>query len=408
MRFGLALLLVFSALFQLACDRSGTARGGKDVVEMARADPQKMPPSFSEFPLAPKPSVSDALLAQGKKVFDDNCAVCHGEKGDGKGPAAPFLVPAPRDLVQANFRLRSTGNGELPTDADLFRSVSLGLPGTPMPPWRHILNDQERWAVVEYVKQLSPRFASNTAPPKIVDLGKPPERGRDVATEGKQLFIKYNCHSCHGETGVGDGPQVPLLVNDVGQSITPRNLTRPRAYKSGYSTRDIVRAILTGFNGTPMLGFAGSMPTDEAWKMAYYIESLQRPTPAVIAQASRDELRLQNVGEPDVKLKLIERAWKYEPNVLRVKRGQVVQITFEPTDNGLGVGHGFAISGYDEVAFLNGAMVGLPKTVKFQADQPGEFTFYCATQCSTEKLHPLMLGTFIVEDTEATRTASAQ
>ena len=51
-----------------------------------------------------------------------------------------------------------------------------------------------------------------------------------------------------------------------------------------------------------------------------------------------------------------------------------MEVTFEPTDNGLGVGHGFAISGYDETVFLNGAMVGAPKTVKFRADRAGKFT----------------------------------
>ncbi len=82
-----------------------------------------------------------------------------------------------------------------------------------------------------------------------------------------------------------------------------------------------------------------------------------------------------------------------------------MEITFEPTDNGLGAGHGFAISSYDEAAFVNGAMVGAPKTVKFRADRVGRFTYYCATQCSTEKLHPLMNGTLIVEENKPTQTA---
>jgi hypothetical protein len=54
--------------------------------------------------------------------------------------------------------------------------------------------------------------------------------------------------------------------------------------------------------------------------------------------------------EPDVRIRLTERAWKFDPDVIRVKKGQVAEITFEPTDNGLGVGHGFAVSSYDEVA----------------------------------------------------------
>ena len=91
-----------------------------------------------------------------------------------------------------------------------------------------------------------------------------------------------------------------------------------------------------------------------------------------------------------------------------MKQGQIVEITFEPTDNGLGVGHGFAISSYDEAVFLNGAMVGAPKTVKFRADHAGKFIYYCSTQCSTEKLHPLMNGTLIVEDNGTKQTASLE
>ena len=44
---------------------------------------------------------------------------------------------------------------------------------------------------------------------------------------------------------------------------------------------------------------------------------------------------------------------------------------------------------------------------EFRADHAGTFTFYCSTQCSTEKLHPLMHGTLIVEeDTAGKQTAS--
>ena len=99
------------------------------------------------------------FIERGKTVYAQNCLACHGVKGDGKGDAAAFLLPRPRNFVQANFRLRSTPPSHLPTDVDLFRSVSLGMPGTPMPPWRVNLSDDDRWAVVEYIKTFSPRFA---------------------------------------------------------------------------------------------------------------------------------------------------------------------------------------------------------------------------------------------------------
>ena len=117
--------------------------------------------------------------------------------------------------------------------------------------------------------------------------------------------------------------------------------------------------MLTGFNGTPMVGFKGAIPPKTHGSLPITSKPLpNRAAPAAIVRASQNFLPHEQLGEPDVRIKLIERAWKYVPNVIRVKKGQIVQVTFEPTDNGLGAGHGFAISGYDEVAFLNGAMVG--------------------------------------------------
>jgi cytochrome c oxidase cbb3-type subunit 2 len=327
--------------------------------------------------------------------------------GDGKGEAAVFLLPKPRNFVQANYRLRSTAIGHLPTDDDLFRSVSIGMAGTPMPPWRIHLSAADRWAVVEYIKTFSPRFASTNEDRSVVSLGTPPPRNEATLAEGKALFTKLACITCHGESGHGDGTSAAALVDDSNTHITPRDFAKPNAFKSGYSTKEIVRTILTGFNGTPMIGFHGAIPDEDAWKLAYYVETFAKPAaPAPIAVASRGFLEHEKLGEPDVRINLIERAWKYYPDVIRVKKGQIVEVTFEPTDNGLGAGHGFAISSYDEEVFLNGAMVGAPKTVKFRANRAGKFTFYCATQCSLGRLHPEMTGTFIVEDTNAKQSAS--
>lgn len=365
--------------------------------------------TFLDLPVPPEPEATAQLVAHGKTVYEQNCLACHGAKGDGKGDAAAFLLPKPRNFVQANYRLRSTPIGHLPTDADLFRSVSIGMAGTPMPPWRIHLSDKDRWAVVDYIKTFSPRFADSNEDRSAVSLGTPPARNETTLAEGKALFTKMACITCHGESGHGDGTSAAGLVDDSNIRIKPRDFSKPGLFKSGYSTKEIVRTIQTGFNGTPMLGFHGTIQDQDAWKLAYYVETFVKAAPpAAIVRASQNFLEREKLGDPDVRVNLIERAWKYDPAVIRVKKGQIVEVTFEPTDNGLGVGHGFAISSYDEVAFLNGAMVGAPKTVKFRADRAGQFTFYCATQCSTEKLHPLMNGTFIVEDDTAKQSASAK
>lgn len=369
----------------------------------AVADPRRF--TFSDFPVPPRPPVTPEFVARGKRVYEQNCAACHGEKGDGKGSCSAFLIPRPRDFTQAHFRLRSTPSGQLPTDEDLFRSVSLGLAGTPMPPWKWLLDDTDRWAVVEYVKTFAPSFADPAADRTTrVDLGTPPPRNPAAIAEGRALYGRLSCAVCHGEQGRGDGPSAYNLVDDSGQRIPARDFSKPSGFKSGYATREIVRSFLTGLDGTPMPSFGGVIAREDAWKLAYYVETLVKSPVVPVERVSQGFAGREELGEPDVRITLRERAWKYDPSEIRVRKGQVVEITFEPTDNGLGAGHGFAVSSYDETVFINGAMVGAPKVVKFRADRAGRFTFYCATQCSTDKLHPLMNGTLVVEENE-TQTA---
>ena len=407
------ILVAAAALLAAAgCGKQNATNPEKTAAtSLAAPKPAAGPPPFSEFAVPPKPAVTQELVARGKALYMQNCVACHGVNGAGKGDAAAFLIPKPRDFVKANFRLRSTAMGNLPTDVDLFREVSLGVPGTPMPPWKRMLSDNDRWALVEYVKTFSPRFAdTNEVRAVLADFGTPPAKTPAAIARGKDLYSQMNCASCHGDGGRGDGAGAAALVDDSGTKIKPRDFTNPAVFKGGYSSKEIVRTILTGFNGTPMIGFNGAVTNQDAWALAYYVETFAMPGATALKNpASRSFLAQEELGAPDVKISLTERAWEFDPEVIRVKKGQIVEITFEPTDNGLGVGHGFGISGYDESVFLNGAMVGVPKVAKFRADRAGSFTFYCATQCSTEKLHPQMHGTLIVEDDAVSRqTASIQ
>jgi mono/diheme cytochrome c family protein len=411
-----AVMLISSVLLLGGCGHqdevsdqngTGTSSAASPQTKVA-APPAQAAPTFSDFPVPPKPADTQGLIAHGKEVYGQNCASCHGEHGDGHGVCSAFLVPSPRDLTAAHYKFRSTPLGQLPTDEDLFRIVSLGVHGTPMPPWKWLLSDSDRWAVVEYIKTFSPRFAdAKQNRSSVGDFGAPPPKTEAAIAEGKALYTKAGCVTCHGEQGLGNGSSAPSLVDLTGHHISPRDFTKPSSFKAGYSAREIVRTFMTGLDGTPMPGFANVISNQDAWKLAYYVQTFARPTITPVARASQGFAHQEQLGPPDVQIKVLERAWHYVPNEIHVNKGQVVEITFQPTDNGLGAGHGFAISSYDEVAFINGALVGAPKTLKFRADHAGKFTFYCATQCSTDKLHPLMNGTLFVEDAPM-KTASAQ
>lgn len=357
------------------------------------------PISWAEFQVPPAVPSSPQLVANGKEIFQANCASCHGDAGAADGLCAPFLSPAPRDLTSGKYRFKTTPGADMPTDQDLFRTISVGLHGTAMPPWKFLLDEKQRWALVHYIKTFSDWFEEEGAGDPV-QLGEDPKDVTSSMVErGKATYVKAGCTQCHGAEGYGDGPSAETMIDSFDNPIRPRNFHKVETFKRGHTLRDIAMTIATGNNGTPMPGYLGAFKPADIWDMAAYVMSLEtkalRGGGQKAAASQGDEL-----GTPDVVVKLFERKWAYHPNLIRVREGQVVRVDFQPTDNGLGVGHGFAIDGYDKRAFINGAMVQRPKSVTFLADKPGKFLFYCATQCSTGPLHPNMNGTLIVEATK--------
>jgi mono/diheme cytochrome c family protein len=201
----------------------------------------------------------------GARVFREQCAVCHGDAGDGRGHAAHHFQVPPRDFTKGRYKVRSTASGQVPTDDDLRRTIVRGLPGTGMVP-QDQLTDADVSAVIAYIKGLSPRFAQAAAP-KVMSL--PPATGRtpEAVARGARAYVKGECAECHGKEARGDGPSAKDL------SVRPSDLTR-RPFKGGSTPADIVRTLLTGFDGTPMPSYHQVLEDDELWDLAYWIESL--------------------------------------------------------------------------------------------------------------------------------------
>ena len=91
-------------------------------------------------PVEPKPGTYKTgtipgNIEAGKAVYFRKCVWCHGPDGAGDGPSAIRLATKPRNFNQGTFKIRHTGSGELPTDEDLFNSITHGLSGSVMPPW---------------------------------------------------------------------------------------------------------------------------------------------------------------------------------------------------------------------------------------------------------------------------------
>ena len=237
----------------------GTNRGAwREVFE-----PQMVSVSVMHIPSSPD------LLALGRGVYYSRCVGCHGKSGDGNGPAATFLAPRPRNFALGIFKFRTTPSGSLPTDGDLYRTVTRGVRGTAMPTW-HELSDKERLAVVAFIKAFSSRFKDEQSEPAMIK--EPPRATAELVAHGKDLYRAANCFQCHGEDGKGDGEAAAELTDDLKFPIRPSDFTRGQ-FKSGSTVRDIFRTMTLGLDGSPMPSFADSMSEEERWAISYYVLS---------------------------------------------------------------------------------------------------------------------------------------
>jgi mono/diheme cytochrome c family protein len=102
--------------------------------------------------------------ATGPRIFAERCAVCHGPDGRGNGPAAPSLIPRPRDFTLGQFKYKSTPAGQPPSDADLLNVVGNGLQASAMPYWHDILTATKCRPWSTYIKSCRPSLPAQ--PPK--------------------------------------------------------------------------------------------------------------------------------------------------------------------------------------------------------------------------------------------------
>jgi len=250
-------------------------------------------------------------------LYRQHCVHCHGITGDGRGPTAAYLNPYPRDYRMGLYKFKSTEGAKKPTHHDLKTVLIRGVPGTSMPSFK-LLGDQELEALVHYVKYLSIRgeverklvqvkmeepdaplptsreflvgeiFADvlkdwRTAPeyiPAIADrpdvpLAESIDRGRDI------FFGAGGCVQCHGNTQLGDGgnkikdlwsdelkPDEPAVIDEylARGALPPRILAarnlRHGEYRGGRRPVDIYLRIRNGIYASQMPAIGIRRPTE--------------------------------------------------------------------------------------------------------------------------------------------------
>ncbi len=97
--------------------------------------------------------------AKGEALFKVNCALCHGPKGLGDGPAGAALKPPPRNYGEGKWKFGGS-------TIAFYNTITNGSPGTSMAAYKEILSDSDRWALAIHVRKLG----KNTSEPSAAEI----------------------------------------------------------------------------------------------------------------------------------------------------------------------------------------------------------------------------------------------
>ena len=116
-----------------------------DLSELSESPELPAPEGLTEEEQSRPWISSQNLISHGSKVYQAQCALCHGAKGLGDG--TPGLIPPPRNLVEGKWRIGGTPQA-------LFSTLQNGIEGGSMVSFKH-LPKLDRWALVHYVRSIT-------------------------------------------------------------------------------------------------------------------------------------------------------------------------------------------------------------------------------------------------------------
>lgn len=229
-------------------------------------------------------------VERGKALYEQNCAVCHGQNGQGKtgvqlaGAAGQSFNTV--DFTKADYRLIK---GPIQTYDVISFGLADAIPAAERPetlpphPTFNFLQYQSRWDLVHYVRSLGPT-AALTDPAEIIakareraEFGicdesvketitdKVTPKGDEQIARGKEIYAS-TCASCHGDDGKGDGVAAAALKPH------PRNfhIEDRDDWTHAPSALSVFNTITNGVPGTSMAAYS-NLPEDDRWALTQLV-----------------------------------------------------------------------------------------------------------------------------------------
>jgi mono/diheme cytochrome c family protein len=169
-----------------------------------------------------------AQIERGLALYRRHCVQCHGAPGVAPEPFALGMTPAPANLVHTAR--------EWPP-AEVFWVVKEGLKMTGMPAWKHRMPEEDIWAIVAFMRELTTLSPEAYRARKSDPATAPPLAAASApsAERGKAAMHQYACATCHEIPGVvGANAPVGPPLREIGTRAfiagvlpnTPQNMVR--------------------------------------------------------------------------------------------------------------------------------------------------------------------------------------
>lgn len=199
-------------------------------------------------------------LALGQQVYETSCAACHGADGTGEVLGAADFT----DLRLVDDR----------APRDFYQAVTQGVGS--MPAWQGRLSQNERWAVIDYLRTFSydpgPEYqglsdtSSNSEPVEttcdqaLLSQSNPFEWDDPDAIAAGGVIYQQSCAMCHGENGAGGVPNIP-------------DFTSSSFHSELVDSSGLQLCVLAEGRGS-MPGWQGTLSTEEMWQVLTFLASL--------------------------------------------------------------------------------------------------------------------------------------
>jgi mono/diheme cytochrome c family protein len=172
---------------------------------------------------------NDEVINQGRQLFLQSCAICHGADGHGETYLGRNMYPPAMDMTSPHVQHWS--------DAELFWIIQNGVRLTGMPSWESSISETDTWKLARFIHNLPRLDATSTATstsPKPQPVN--PSAQLEMIKYGKTLYKQEGCFMCHRLNGEG-GRVGPDLTTEGARGRTQEWLVGhfkdPAAYVPG-------------------------------------------------------------------------------------------------------------------------------------------------------------------------------